>query len=122
MRGWLKAGSFEKGRIFPSEAGTPQGGVISPLLANIALHGMETALVDSLPKSRKPAIIRYTDDFVILHEDLSTLLKLKALAEPWLAKLGLNLKVAKTRITHTLNQSEGHVALTSSVSLCANSR
>ena len=62
VRGWLKAGIFEKGRSFPSEAGTPQGGVISPLLANIALHGLETALVDSLPKSRKPAIIRYADD------------------------------------------------------------
>jgi RNA-directed DNA polymerase len=109
IRGWLKAGIFEKGRIFPSEAGTPQGGVISPLLANIALHGMETALVDSRPKSRKPAIIRYADDFVILHEELPTLLKLKELAEQWLAKLGLNLKAAKTRLTHPLNQYDGKV-------------
>jgi len=109
IRGWLKAGIFEKGHILPSEAGTPQGGVISPLLANIALHGLETALLESLPKSRKPAIIRYADDFVILHEDLATLLKLKAETELWLATLGLNLKAAKTRITHTLTQHEGHV-------------
>lgn len=109
IRGWLKAGIFEKGHILPSEAGTPQGGVISPLLANIALHGLETALLESLPQSRKPAIIRYADDFVILHEDLATLLKLKAEAERWLATLGLNLKAAKTRITHTLIQHEGHV-------------
>jgi RNA-directed DNA polymerase len=109
IRSWLKAGIFEKGIIYPSEAGTPQGGVISPLLANIALHGMETALVDSLPHSRKPAIIRYADDFVILHEDLATLLKLKKPAEGWLTTMGLNLKAAKTRITHTLNEYEGHV-------------
>jgi len=107
--GWLKAGIFEKGVIFPSAAGTPQGGVVSPLLANIALHGLETALVESLPKSRKPAIIRYADDFVILHEDLATLLKLKEQAEKWLTTVGLNLKTAKTRITHTLNKHEGNV-------------
>lgn len=109
VRGWLKAGIFEKGVIFPSESGTPQGGVVSPLLANIALHGMETALVESLPKSRKPAIIRYADDFVILHEDLATLLKLKEQAEEWLATVGLNLKTAKTRITHTLDKHAGNV-------------
>jgi RNA-directed DNA polymerase len=109
VRGWLKAGIFEKGHIYPSEAGTPQGGVISPLLANIALHGMETAFVESLPQSRKPAIIRYADDFVILHEDLATLPKLKEQAEGWLATRGLNLKAAKTRTTHMLNEHEGHV-------------
>ncbi|NJR52113.1 MAG: group II intron reverse transcriptase/maturase [Leptolyngbyaceae cyanobacterium CSU_1_3] len=109
IRGWLKAGIFEKGIIAPSEAGTPQGGVVSPLLANIALHGMETALVESLPKSRKPAVIRYADDFVILHEDLATLLQLKEQAEKWLATIGLNLKAAKTRITHTLHKHDGKV-------------
>jgi RNA-directed DNA polymerase len=109
VRGWLKAGIFEKGVIFPSESGTPQGGVVSPLLANIALHGLETALVESLPKSRKPAIIRYADDFVILYKDLATLLKLKELAEEWLATVGLNLKMAKTRITHTLDKHEDNV-------------
>jgi RNA-directed DNA polymerase len=109
VRGWLKAGIFEKGVTFPAEAGTPQGGVVSPLLANIALHGLETALVNSLPQSRKPALIRYADDFVILHEDLATLLKLKELAEQWLATMGLNLKAAKTRITHTLHEHETKV-------------
>jgi len=109
VRGWLKAGIFEKGVIFPSEAGTPQGGVVSPLLANIALHGLETALVESLPQSRKPAMIRYADDFVILHEDLATLLKLKAQTEQWLATMGLNLKAVKTRITHTLHDYKGNM-------------
>ena len=42
VRGWLKAGIFENGEVFTPEAGTPQGGVISPLLANIALHGLES--------------------------------------------------------------------------------
>ena len=79
------------------------------MLANIALHGLETALVESLPKSRKPAIIRYADDFVILHQDLATLLKLKEQAEEWLTTMGLNLKTAKTRITHTLDKHEGNV-------------
>jgi len=92
-----------------TEAGTPQGGVVAPLLANIALHGLEAALVESLPQSRKPAIIRYADDFVILHQDLATLLKLKAQAEQWLETMGLNLKAAKTRITHTLNEHEANV-------------
>jgi RNA-directed DNA polymerase len=47
VRGWLKAGIFENGEIITPEAGTPQGGVISPLLANIALHGLEAALAEA---------------------------------------------------------------------------
>lgn len=109
IRGWLKAGIFEKGEVYPSEAGTPQGGVISPLLMNVALHEMETELVNSLPKEKKPGVIRYADDFVILHHDLDTLLQLRQRAEEWLAEMGLNLKDAKTRITHTLHEHEGHV-------------
>ena len=109
IRGWLKAGIFEQGELSPSKAGTPQGGVISPLLMNIALHGFETDLVSSFPKERKPALIRYADDFVILHHDLGTLLQLRQRAEEWLAELGLNLKESKTRITHTLNDHEGNV-------------
>lgn len=109
IRGWLKAGIFEKGELSPSEAGTPQGGVISPLLMNIALHGFETDLVSSFPKEVKPALIRYADDFVILHHDLDTLLQLRQRAEEWLAELGLNLKESKTRITHTLYEHEGNI-------------
>lgn len=111
IRGWLKAGIFEDGQVWPSESGTPQGGVISPLLANIALHGLETALVSSLPQRHKPGVIRYADDFVILHEDLETLLALKARTEAWLAQGGLNLKPSKTRITHTRHEHDGSVGL-----------
>jgi hypothetical protein len=63
VRGWLKAGIFENGEIFPAEAGTPQGGVISPLLANIALHGLEATLVEAFSKRNRPVIIRFADDF-----------------------------------------------------------
>jgi len=104
VRGWLKAGIFENGEIFPSEAGTPQGGVISPLLANIALHGLETALAAAFPKLRRPVIIRFADDFVIICEDLETLLAARTLVEKWLAEMGLTLKPSKTYITHTLHE------------------
>lgn len=83
------------------EAGTPQGGVISPLLMNVALHGLESYIVSCLPKSRRPAVIRYADDRVILHPDLATIQMLQTKAEAWLATIGLNLKASKTRITHT---------------------
>jgi len=103
VRGWLQAGIVDKGELLYPAAGTPQGGVISPLLANVALHGLETALVNSLPPGTpRPAVIRYADDFVILQRDLATLQQLRATAEKWLAPLGLELKPSKTRIAHTL--------------------
>jgi RNA-directed DNA polymerase len=109
VRGWLKAGIFENGEITAPEAGTPQGGVISPLLANIALHGLETALAEAFPKRGQPVIIRFADDFVILCEDLDRLLDARALVETKLAEMGLTLKPAKTYITHTLHEHEGHI-------------
>jgi len=109
IQGWLKAGIFEKGEVFPSEAGTPQGSVVSPLLANVALHGLEEMLVNVLPRSRRPKIVRYADDLVILHPDLETLVELREQTEAWLGEIGLNLKESKTRITHTLNEHEGNV-------------
>ncbi len=108
VRGWLKAGIVDKGELLYPEAGTPQGGVISPLLANVALHGLETALVNSLPPGTpRPAVIRYADDFIILHRDLATLHQLRATAEKWLADMGLELKPSKTRMTHTLHGEMG---------------
>jgi RNA-directed DNA polymerase len=109
VRGWLKAGIFEDGEIFPSEAGTPQGGIVSPLLANVALHGLETALTTAFPKKHRVAVIRFADDFVILSEDLETLQSVRTLAETWLTEIGLTLKPSKTYITHTLNKHEGHI-------------
>jgi RNA-directed DNA polymerase len=119
LKGWLKAGVMEKGRLFPSEEGTPQGGCISPLLANIALHGMEEALQKACPAYRRQEkgkracyglqLIRYADDLVALHADLPQLLKAKALLEEWLAPIGLKLKESKTRIVHSLQPYEGKV-------------
>jgi RNA-directed DNA polymerase len=108
VRGWLKAGIFENGAITAPEAGTPQGGVISPLLANIALHGLEALLEKAFPNKRKrPVIIRFADDFVILCQDLEKLMVARALVEKWLAEMRLTLKAAKTYITHTLYEHEG---------------
>jgi RNA-directed DNA polymerase len=107
VRGWLKAGIFEDGEICPPEAGTPQGGIISPLLANIALHGLETAITTAFSKKHKVAVIRFADDFVILCEDLATLQAARILVEEWLAVMGLTLKPSKTCITHTLYEHEG---------------
>ncbi len=109
VKGWLKAGILEEGNVLFPEQGTPQGGVISPLLANIALHGLETALKEGLPRGQQPGVIRYADDFVILHPDLETLQQLKQKTETWLSGMGLRLKPSKTRITHTLTEHDGEI-------------
>lgn len=106
IQGWLKAGIMDRGELLFPEAGTPQGGVISPLLANIALHGFERAL-ETVSRRYRIIVIRYADDLVVLCEDLETLLAVKAKAETWLAEMGLRLKAAKTHITHTLDEYEG---------------
>ena len=93
--------------LFP-EAGAPQGGPVSPLLCNVALHGLEEALA-KVSRGYRVVVIRYADDLVILCEDLGTLLKAKEMAEAWLAEIGLRLKPSKTRITHTLDEHEGNV-------------
>jgi len=107
VRGWLKAGIMDNGEMLYPEMGTPQGGPLSPLLANVALHGLETALVASLPQRKRPAIIRYADDLVVLHKDLDTLRILQERTETWLKEIGLRLKPSKTRVVHTLYAHEG---------------
>jgi RNA-directed DNA polymerase len=108
IRDWLKAGIMEDGKQLFPEAGTPQGGVLSPLLANIALHGFET-FVSRNRRKHRVVVIRYADDFVILCDDLDTLKQAIACADEWLAQMGLRIKAAKTHITHTLNPHQGHV-------------
>lgn len=125
IKAWLKAGVVdfsewaERKGLSETPAGTPQGGVCSPLLANIALHGLENTLKDfietipmkspgghQLSKSRKRdtlGVIRYADDFVILHEDLNVVHKCKEIVESYLKDLDLELKPSKTRMAHTLN-------------------
>jgi RNA-directed DNA polymerase len=112
IKQWLKAGVIDNNVFSKTEAGTPQGGVISPLLANIALHGMEIRIKEfaSTWKGNKRdnkksiSLIRYADDFVILHKDLNKVLEAKEIIEQWLKEIGLELKPSKTRITHTLNE------------------
>ena len=106
IKAWLKAGVMDDGNLSPTETGTPQGGVISPLLMNIALHGMEQTITEEYPlKSHaveKPLMVRYADDFVIFHSNLQELEKVAKRITEWLQEMGLTLSPTKTRITHTL--------------------
>ncbi|WP_333103601.1 MULTISPECIES: group II intron reverse transcriptase/maturase [unclassified Microcoleus] len=116
IKQWLKAGYCMQGELFPTTEGTPQGGVISPLLANIALHGMEERVkqyAETLKGSKRGnrkalSIIRYADDFVIIHENLSVVMKCKEIIAEWLSDMGLELKPSKTKLTHTLIEIDGN--------------
>jgi len=99
IRAWLKAGVMENETLFPTDQGSPQGGVISPLLANVALHGLEGAAAAVHPKNN---LVRYADDFVVFHETLAVIEQTKEALSAWLAPMGLELKPSKTSITHTL--------------------
>ncbi|AOY80180.1 group II intron reverse transcriptase/maturase [Moorena producens JHB] len=111
IKSWLKAGVMDKGIFSHTNEGTPQGGVISPLLANIALHGMEQEVwnyANSI-KGKKTyykkglALIRYADDFVILHPDQKVVEEYLEVINTWLQDMGLELKPSKTQITHTFD-------------------
>jgi RNA-directed DNA polymerase len=117
IKKWLKAGYCVRNELFPTNEGTPQGGVISPLLANIALHGMEEkvkqyaeTLKGQKRNNRKAlSLIRYADDFVIIHEDLNVVKKCQEIIAEWLCDMGLELKPSKTKLTHTLIEIDGNV-------------
>jgi RNA-directed DNA polymerase len=109
IRGWLKAGVMEGLDFTPTEQGTPQGGVISPLLANIALHGMEMEITQAKYNGEKPMVVRYADDFVILHSNKVEIQKAAERAAKWLQDMGLQLSPSKTRMTHTLDLCEENV-------------
>src|SRR5262249_29373723 len=100
VKAWLRAGVMDGDHLFPTLEGTPQGGVVSPLLANIALDGLEELVKQALPKSQRKqvGVIRYADDFVILHESLEFVQRAQAIVSEWLAGMGLELKPSKTRI------------------------
>jgi RNA-directed DNA polymerase len=112
IRQWLKAGYVEYGRLHETVTGTPQGGIISPLLANISLHGMEDALGIVYRKSHlksgkeveirvgKCAAIRYADDFVILCDTEEAAKQAQERLKEWLAVRGLQLSPEKTQIVH----------------------
>jgi len=106
LRAWLKAGFLERHTWYPTEAGTPQGGIISPLLANLALDGLEAAV--SQPCSHPQCgtlhppvhLVRYADDFVVTGASREVLADhVLPLAERFFAARGLRLSLPKTLIT-----------------------
>lgn len=112
IKQWLKAGIMErtekgKDTFKETDRGTPQGGIISPVLLNIALHGMEQALgikwklrkdgcLKSVGKPR--TLIRYADDFIVACETKEEAEKARGELDPWLAQRGLQLSDEKTRV------------------------
>ncbi len=111
IKAWLKAGIMEGVEFAKTDKGTPQGGPLSPLLANVALHGMET-MVERGHRGRnveKPILIRYADDFVLLHSDEKKLQRAAEAVKEHLAGMGLELKPSKTKWTHTLTPYQGNV-------------
>jgi len=130
VRQWLKAGYMYEKEVHATETGTPQGGAISPLLANLVLDQMETDLIEPLrslkgwkkkigsttvsqvvdKKTKKEykariklkiAVVRYADDFVVLHEDKEVIEESKKYISEWLKIRGLELSEEKTQIVHS---------------------
>jgi RNA-directed DNA polymerase len=107
LRKWLKCGYVEKSVFHDTEEGTPQGGIISPVLANLALDGMQRLLKDHFSNTHaiacrnKVNMIRYADDFVITGSSKELLEnEVKPLIVQFLRKRGLELSEEKTLITH----------------------
>jgi RNA-directed DNA polymerase len=107
IAGWLRAGVAENGRVTPSREGTPQGGVISPLLLNVALHGMENAAGVRYQRvgsdaaataAGSPVLVRYADDLVAFCRTRQEAEQVKARLASWLAPRGLAFNEDKTRI------------------------
>jgi len=98
---WLKAGVLEEGQLRRSAAGTPQGGVISPLLANVYLHYVldEWFARDVVPRmKRQVGLVRYADDFVMVFEDFLDCIRVQRVLGKRLARFGLSLHPDKTRM------------------------
>ncbi|WP_043999578.1 reverse transcriptase domain-containing protein, partial [Microcystis aeruginosa] len=109
IKQWLKAGVLDNGVFEETETGTPQGGVISPLLANIALDGMARLIEILFPKKNKinqAVLIRYADDFVVISPSLEIIEQCQTAISEWLKPIGLELKPEKTRVCHTLKPIE----------------
>jgi RNA-directed DNA polymerase len=111
LRKWLAAGYVEKRALFPTVAGTPQGGIISPTLANMTLDGLERLLKRAFPRkdfgkgrkkyNPKVNLVRYADDFIITGDSRELLEnEVRPLVEQFLNERGLRLSPDKTHITH----------------------
>src|ERR1051325_6032374 len=98
---WLKAGYMENQRLFPTTAGTPQGGIASPVSANLTLDGLEKAIRATVVRREKVNVIRYADDVVVTAACKETLeQKVKPVITRFLQERGLKLSEEKTVITH----------------------
>src|SRR5581483_1704897 len=110
---WLRAGFMEEGVVYPTEAGVPQGGICSPVIANLVLDGLEARLRAAFPRyvwnghtqvSPKVNLVRFADDFIVtgatkdLLEDA-----VKPLVEAFLRERGLELSAEKTVVTHIVD-------------------
>jgi RNA-directed DNA polymerase len=108
LQKWLKSGFVEKGNWFPTKAGTPQGGIISPTLANMTLDGIEAELEKHYGAKTNPIkrsqtkinFIRYADDFVITGTTKETLEETRAIIAEYLRERGLSLSEEKTKMAH----------------------
>lgn len=96
---FLKSGYLYEQTLFPTDQGTPQGGIISPILANLALDGMEKVIMQRYPKM-KVHFVRYADDFVVTAPTMEIAEELKSLISGFLVERGLTLSESKTKITH----------------------
>lgn len=106
---WLKSGVVDRGQLTTTIAGTPQGGIISPALANWTLNGLETELMKHLGAKwgvtkagkLKVGVVRYADDFVVTGASKELLeTEIRPWIEAFLAERGLRLSIVKTRIVH----------------------
>ncbi|MCX5056929.1 group II intron reverse transcriptase/maturase [Streptomyces sp. NBC_00452] len=141
IEGWLRAGVVDKGRFTPTGEGTPQGGVISPVLLNIALHGMEQAAGCRYRQRANgalrtvegaPVLVRYADDFVVLGHSEAEVRQVKQRLEEWLEPRGLLFNEEKTQIVHlakgfdflgfTIRRTCGSLIIKPSATACARLR
>jgi RNA-directed DNA polymerase len=107
LRKWLKAGYLEDHHFYATQEGTPQGGIISPVLANLALDGLERLLASHYSKSSRAGkrakvnFVRYADDFIVTGSSQELLeQEVKPLVEQFMRERGLELSPEKTVITH----------------------
>lgn len=95
---------MEELNFMETDQGTPQGGIMSPTLSNIALNGIEKLIKEKIPKikgiSQGVHVIRYADDMIITGKSKEVILKCKAILSEFLAERGLELNEKKTLITH----------------------
>ncbi len=101
LRQWLNAGYVEKGIAFPTRKGTPQGGIISPTLANMTLDGLEKAVREAVPYRSRVNFVRYADDFIITGKSKTILESyIVPVVEQFLKERGLELSQDKSKISH----------------------